>query len=85
MREFFHKPLSITVWIRASDLALYKSEMTAATDYKGELIVHDPFVIPDRFDLLFSPTAQSWRRCVVVERRSEAKSIVILFIARHLA
>lgn len=47
-------------------------------------MVHDPFAIPDRFDLLFSPIAQSWRECLIIARRYGAKSITISFLARHL-
>jgi hypothetical protein len=47
-------------------------------------MVHDPFAVPDRFDLLVSPIAQSWRECSIIARRYEAKSISISFLARHL-
>jgi hypothetical protein len=57
--------------------------MTSASEYWGELIVHDPFAMPDRFDLLFSPIAQSWRECSIIARRYGAKSIRIFFLARH--
>jgi len=48
-------------------------------------MVHNPSAVPDRFDLLFSPIAQSWRECSVIFRRYQARSIRISFRARHLA
>jgi hypothetical protein len=84
MRELFHKSLLIPVWIRAPGLPFYQCELTSATDYGGELMVQDPFAMPDRFDLLFSPIAQSWRECSIVARRYGAKSITIFILARHL-
>ena len=84
MREFFHKSLLIPVWIRAPGSPLYQCAMTSASEYWGELMVDDPFAPPDRFDLLFSPIAQSWRECSIIARRYGAKSIKIRFLARHL-
>ncbi len=84
MREFLHKSLLIPVWIRAPGSPLYQCAMTFVSENGAELMVHDPFAMPDRFDLLFSPTAQSWRECSVIARRYEAKSIGISFLARHL-
>jgi hypothetical protein len=84
MREFFQKSLLIPVWIRAPGSPLYRCAMTSASEYSGELMVHDPFAMPDRFDLLFSPIAQSWRECSIIARRYVAKSISISFLARHL-
>jgi hypothetical protein len=84
MREFFHKSLLIPVWIRAPGSPLYQCAMTSASEYWGELMVHDPFAMPDRFDLLFSPIAQSWRECSIIARRYGAKSIRIRFLAQHL-
>jgi hypothetical protein len=84
MRKYLHKSLLIPVWIRAPGSPLYQCAMTSASEYSAELIVHDPFAPPDRFDLLFSPIAQSWRECFIVARRYGAKSIKISFFARHL-
>lgn len=63
---------------------LYQCEMTLVSENGAELMVHDPLAMPDRFDLLFSPIAQSWRECAIVARRYEAKSVRILFLGRHL-
>jgi hypothetical protein len=58
--------------------------MTFVSEHAAELTVHDPLAMPDRFDLLFSPIAQSWRACSVIARRYGAKSIRISFLAQHL-
>jgi hypothetical protein len=58
--------------------------MTLVSENRAELIVDDPFAVPDRFDLFSSPIAQSWRECSIIARRYEAKSISISFLARHL-
>jgi hypothetical protein len=84
MREVVHKSLLIPVWIRAPGSPLYRCALTSVSEYSGELMVHDPFALPDRFDLLFSPIAQSWRECSIISRRYGAKSIRIRFLARHL-
>jgi hypothetical protein len=84
MRKCLHKSLLIPVWIRAPGSPLYQCAMTSASEYSAELMVHDPFAPPDRFDLLFSPIAQSWRECFIIARRYGAKSIKISFLARHL-
>jgi hypothetical protein len=84
MREVVPKSLLIPVWIRAPDSPLYQCALTSASEYWGELMVDDPFAPPDRFDLLFSPIAQSWRECSITARRYGAKSIKIRFLARHL-
>jgi hypothetical protein len=83
MREFLHKSLITPVWIRAPGSPLYKCAMTFVSENGAVLKVHDPFAMPDRFDLLFSPIAQSWRECSVVGRTYGAKSITIFFLARH--
>ena len=83
MRDL-HQSLLIPVWIRAPGLLLYQCAMTFVSENGAELMVHDPFAMPDRFDLLFSPIAQSWRECSIIARRYEAKSIRISFLARHL-
>jgi hypothetical protein len=84
MHELVYKSLSIPVWIRAPGSPLYQCAMTSASEYFGELMVHDPFAMPDRFDLFFSPIAQSWRECSIITRRYGVKSIRIRFLARHL-
>ena len=83
MRDL-HQSLLIPVWIRAPGLLLYQCAMTFVSENGAELMVHDPFAMPDRFDLLFSPIAQSWRECFIVARRYGAKSIKISLLARHL-
>jgi hypothetical protein len=85
MQECYHKSLLIPVWIRASCLPLLRCAITSASEEGAELKLKDPFVVPDRFDLFFSPIAQSWRGCCINWRRYEAKSIGITFLARHLA
>jgi hypothetical protein len=84
MREYLHTSLLIPVWIRVPGSPLYQCEMTLVSENGAELMVHDPLAMPDRFDLLFSPIAQSWRECAIVARRYEAKSVRILFLGRHL-
>jgi hypothetical protein len=84
MRECFYKSLLIPVWIRAPGSPLYRCAMTFVSENGPELMVHDPFAMPDRFDLLFSPIAQSWRECSIIARGYGAKSIRISFLARHL-
>ena len=85
MRECLHKSLLIPVWIRAPGSPLYQCAMTFVSEYGAELIAHDPFAMPDRFDLLFSPIAQSWRECSVVSCGRDGQSIGIRFLGRHLA
>jgi hypothetical protein len=58
--------------------------MTSAPDEGTELMVHNPSAVPGRFDLLFSPIAQSWRECSVIFRRYQASSIRVPFRVRHL-
>jgi hypothetical protein len=84
MRECLHRSLLIPVWIRVPGPPLYQCEMTFVSEYGAELMVHNPFAVPDRFDLLFSPIAQSWRECSIIARRYEAKSIRVSFLGRHL-
>jgi hypothetical protein len=84
MRKCVHKSLLIPVWIRAPGSPLYQCAMTFVSEKGAELMVHDPFAPPDRFDLLFSPIAQSWRECFIIARRYGAKSIKISFLARRL-
>jgi hypothetical protein len=84
MRKCIHKSVLIPVWIRTPGSPLYQCAMTFVSENGAELMVHDPFAMPDRFDLLFSPIAQSWRECSIIARRYEAKSISISFLARHL-
>jgi hypothetical protein len=84
MRERIYKSLLIPVWIRAHGSPLYPCTMTFVSDNAAQLMVHDPFAMPDRFDLLFSPIARSWRECSIIARRYEAKSIIISFLARQL-
>jgi hypothetical protein len=85
MQECYHKSLLIPVWIRASCLPLLRCAITSASEDGAELKLKNPSVIPERFDLFFSPIAQSWRECRINWRRYEAKSIGIIFLARHLA
>mgnify|MGYP007135464037 CR=1 FL=1 len=84
MQECYHKSLLIPVWIRAACLPLLQCALTSASEDGAELKLEDPFVVPDRFDLFFSPIAQSWRECYVNWRKYEAKSIGINFVARHI-
>lgn len=84
MRKCLQKSLLIPVWIRAPGSPLYQCAMTSVSEHSAELMVRDPFAPPDRFDLLFSPIAQSWRECFIIERRYGVKSIKISFLARHL-
>ena len=77
--------LFIPVWVRIHGSPLIQCAMTSASDEGAELMVHNPSAVPDRFDLLFSPIAQSWRECSVIFRRYQARSIRISFRARHLA
>jgi hypothetical protein len=83
MREYLYKSLLIPVWIRASGSPLYQCTMTSASEYSAELMMHDPFAAPDRFDLLFSPIAQSWRECLIIARSWGGKSCKISFLARR--
>jgi hypothetical protein len=84
MRKCLHKSLLLPVWIREPGSPLYQCAMTFVSESGAELMVRDPFTMPDRFDLLFSPIAQSWRECSIISRRYGAKSISISFLARHL-
>jgi hypothetical protein len=74
----------IPVWIRVPGASLIQCAMKSASDHAAELEVDDPFALPDRFELLFSPIAQSWRECVVLSRRQHARSVSISFRGRHL-
>jgi hypothetical protein len=83
MREWYHQSLLIPVWIRTARPPLLQCDLTTASEYGAELKLDDPFSIPDHFELLFSPLAQSWRQCSVNWRRYE--SLGIIFVARHTA
>jgi hypothetical protein len=74
----------IPVWIRTSGTSLIQCAIRSASDHAAELEVDDPFSVPDRFELLFSPIARSWRECVVISRRQRARSLSISFRGRHL-
>lgn len=85
MRKYFHcTEWLIPVWVRVTGSSLIQCEMTHASDQAAELKVDDPFILPDRFELLFSPIAQSWRECVIISRRYHARSVSIAFRGRHL-
>jgi hypothetical protein len=84
VRKSLYTSLSLPVWIRAPGSPLCQCAMTFVSEHGAELTLPDPFAVPDRFDLLFSPLAQSWRECCVTARRYEARSIRISFLARHL-
>jgi hypothetical protein len=85
MLERYHKSLLIPVWVRVACLPLLQCALTSPSECGAELKLEDPFAVPDRFELLFSPVAQTWRECSVNWRRYEAKSIGIRFVARHIA
>jgi hypothetical protein len=38
----------------------------------AKLIVRDPQALPDRFKLFFSPTAKTFRNCIVRWRKSDS-------------
>jgi len=54
MREQYYKSLSIPVWIRAPGLPPLRGIMEAVSEHRAKLNVEDPYIIPERFDLLFS-------------------------------
>jgi hypothetical protein len=85
MQQRSHESLLVPVWVRAACLPFLPCTLTSVSDGGAELKMHDPFVVPDRFDLFFSPTAQSWRECSVNWLKYEAKLIGISFLARHMA
>lgn len=85
MQKRFHESLSVPVWVRTDYLSLLLCALTSASDGSGELTLDDPCIVPDRFDLLFSPTAQSWRECSVRWRKYHTKSIGITFLSRHIS
>lgn len=74
----------IPVWVRLSGASLIQCAMRSASDKAAELEVDDAFALPDRFQLLFSPIANSWRECVVLSRRHHARSVTISFRGRRL-
>jgi hypothetical protein len=83
MREKYYKSLSIPVWIRAPGLPPLRGIMEAVSEHRAKLNVEDVYIIPERFDLLFSPIAQSWRECLVEWRRASVNTIGIKFAARR--
>jgi hypothetical protein len=86
MPKWLGKWVSIRVWVRSpGSPALLQCTMTYVSESGAELLVDDLFQVPDRFDLLFSPIAQSWRECLIDARRYESKSIMITFLARRFS
>lgn len=85
MREQYYSSLSHPVWVRAAGLPLVRCLMGFVSEERAQLKFEDSCVVPDRFDLLFSPRAQSWRECSVSWRRPVLKTIGISFLARHTA
>ena len=83
MRKDYYESLFIPVWVRTPFSPLLACAMTSVSEKRAELLVNSSS-IPDLFDLLFSPIAQSWRECSIIARRYGAKSIKIRFLARHL-
>lgn len=83
MRERCHKSLLIPVWIRGFGAPLFQCVMTSVSEHGGELQVH-PNQVPDLFDLLFSPIAQSWRECSTIWCDRNANSVGICFLRRHV-
>lgn len=84
MQEYFRcTETLIAVWVRLPDAPLIQGTITSASDHAAELKVDDLFALPDKFELLFSPIATSWRECVVVSRRYHAQSVNISFRGRH--
>ena len=84
MRNRYYESLFIPVWVRTPFSPLLACAMTCVSEQGAELLVNSSSV-PDRFDLLFSPIAQSWRECSVVSCGRDGQSIGICFLGRHLA
>jgi hypothetical protein len=47
------------VWVRVPGLPLLPSLMDSVGEHRAQLRLEDPYIVPDQFDLLFSPIAQS--------------------------
>jgi hypothetical protein len=84
MRNRYYESLFIPVWVRTPFLPLLACAMTSVSEQEAELLVNSSSV-PDLFDLLFSPIAQSWRECSVIWCGRDRRSIGICFVGRHLA
>jgi hypothetical protein len=84
MRKHYYDSLFIPVWVRTPFSPLLACAMTSVCQQGAELLVNSSSV-PDLFDLLFSPIAQSWRECSVTWCGRDRQSIGICFLARHLA
>jgi hypothetical protein len=84
MRKHYYESLFIPVWVRTPFSPLFACAMTSVSEQEAELLVN-PSSVPDLFDLLFSPIAQSWRECSVVWSGRDRQSIGICFLGRHLA
>jgi hypothetical protein len=85
MQKRYHESLLIPVWVRAASLPLLACALTGVSDGDAELKIYDPSMVPDHFDLFFSPNAQSWRECSVNWREYQTKSVGIIFLGRHMA
>jgi hypothetical protein len=90
MREFFHKSAAFhesstyPVWVRTPDQQMIRCTLGSVSEYTALLELDEPCELPERFDLLFSSTAQSWRDCLVVRRGPGPTAFAIRFLARHV-
>src|SRR3981081_1184269 len=84
MRKDYYDSLFIPVWVRTPFSPLLACAMTSVSEKRAELLVNSSS-IPDLFDLLFSPIAQSWRECSVTWCGRDRRSVGICFLGRHLA
>jgi hypothetical protein len=82
MHKRYYESLLIPVWVRTPFSPLLACAMTSVSEHGAELVVNSASV-PDLFDLLFSPIAQSWRECSVVWSGRDRQSIGICFLGRH--
>jgi hypothetical protein len=84
MRKHYYESLFIAVWVGTPFSPLLACAMTSVSEKRAELLVNSSSV-PDLFDLLFSPIAQSWRECSVTWCARDRRSVGICFLGRHLA
>ena len=84
MRKRCYDSLFIPVWVRMPFSPLLACAMTSVSEEGAELLMNSSSV-PDLFDLLLSPTAQSWRECALAWCGRDRRSVGIYFLGRHLA
>jgi hypothetical protein len=81
-RKHERKQLSYPGWILVEGCPLHQCVIEDVSDGGARLLVDDVSAIPDRFRLLMSPTARTYRECRVCWRRPGPRRIGLQFVKK---